>query len=210
MSRIDDKDSLKAPRPRQAVRPSARELALAQERLAARRIRDAMPGKIETTRLVLRAPIRGDAPDLATLANNINVAEKLARLPHPYTSRDAIAFIDTFSQRPDERPYAITLNDRLIGVMGLTFQKDGPPELGYWLGEPHWGKGYATEAGKALIEAAAATGRIPEIVARALASNAGSCHVLEKLGFERIGEAIRDCGFNIGQPVVSFRQELRR
>ena len=68
---------------------SIAELAAATHRLTMRRIRDMLPGKIETKRLVLRAPIRGDVPDLVRLADNKNVSSKLARMPSPYTRADA-------------------------------------------------------------------------------------------------------------------------
>ena len=77
-------------------------------------------------------------------------------------------------QRPDERPYAITLKDQFIGVVGFTFHAGQLPELGYWLGEPYWGRGIMSEAVKGLIEAAFGTRLFPRIRARALASNPGS------------------------------------
>src|SRR3569833_889861 len=119
-------------------------LVVASFRLTVRRVRDMLPGKIETKRLVLRAPIRGDVPDLVRLADNKNIASKLARMPNPYTRADAVGFIEIVAQRADERPYAVTLDGRLIGIVGFSFQEGAPPELGYWLGEPHWGKGYMT------------------------------------------------------------------
>lgn len=158
----------------------------ATRRLAARRLRDLLPTKIDTRRLVLRAPIRGDVPDLVRLADNKRIAEVLSRLPSPYTRVDAVAFVEIFAQRADERPFAITLDGRFIGVVGFTFAEGLAPELGYWLGEPHWGKGYMTEAVKGLIEAAQETGQFKLIRAQALASNAGSLNVLEKSGFRRI------------------------
>src|SRR5690349_847512 len=78
---------------------SIAELEAATHRLTLRRIRDMLPGKIETRRLVLRAPMRGDVPELVRLADNKNVSSKLARMPHPYTGADAVAFIELFSQR---------------------------------------------------------------------------------------------------------------
>jgi RimJ/RimL family protein N-acetyltransferase len=180
-----------------------RELAQATHRLTLRRIRDSLPGRISTKRLVLRAPIRGDVPDLVRLADNKTIAEKLARLPSPYTRADAIGFIEIFAQRPDERPYAITLDEKFIGVVGFTFFEGKPPELGYWLGEPHWGKGYMTEAARALIEAAHRTHHFELIAARALADNAGSLNVLEKLGFKRIGKPGRDAALK-DRPTVEL------
>ena len=187
------------------------ELAAATHRLTQRRMRDMLAGKIETKRLVLRAPIRGDVPDLVKLADNKTIAERLARLPSPYTRADAIGFVEIFAQRPDERPYAITLDGHLIGVIGFTFLEGQPPQLGYWLGEPYWGKGYMTEAGRALIDAAHKTGHYERIGARALASNDGSLHVLEKLGFRRLKtKAKSDASHSFGKPIVALELERPR
>lgn len=164
-----------------------RELAEATHRLSFRRVRDSLPGKVTTKRLVLRAPIRGDVPALVKLADNRAIAERLCRLPHPYTVGNAVDFVTVFAQRPDERPYAIVLDDRLIGVAGFTFHDDGaPPELGYWLGEPYWGQGFMTEAVRGLIDAAHRLPHFERIVARVLVGNQGSLRVLEKLGFRVI------------------------
>jgi RimJ/RimL family protein N-acetyltransferase len=162
-----------------------RALAEAAAKLAARRQRDALPHRIATPRLTLRAPIRGDVPDLVRLADNPVIAERLARLPSPYTRADGIAFVEIFAQRADERPYAMVLDDRFIGVVGLSFHPGAPPELGYWLGEPWWGRGLMSEAAKAVCDAAFATRRIDRIIARALPTNLASQRVLEKLGFTR-------------------------
>jgi RimJ/RimL family protein N-acetyltransferase len=166
---------------------SIAELEAATHKLTLRRIRDMLPGKIETRRLVLRAPMRGDVPELVRLANNKNISSKLARMAHPYTGADAVAFIELFSQRADERPYAITLDGKFIGVIGLSFYEGRAPELGYWLGEPYWGRGLATEAGRALIDAAHQISLVETIAARALPDNLASIKVLEKLGFHRTG-----------------------
>lgn len=207
MSEIDD-ESLPRRRTRLAgPAAQAKELAEATARLAARRQRDALPHRIETPRLVLRAPIRGDVPDLVKLADNRKIFEVLARLPHPYTRADAIGFIEIIAQRPDERPYAITLDDSFIGVVGFTFREGAPPELGYWLGEPYWGRGIMSEAVKALLEAAFATKLYPRIKSRALASNAASLNVLEKAGFIRTHEALDTLGNAAGKPTVYLMLE---
>ena len=183
----------------------------AAQRLSFRRTRDALPTKIDTSRLTLRAPIRGDAPALAQLADNKNIAEKLSRLPSPYSQRDAIAFIEIFAQRADERPYAIISHaGAFLGIVGFTFAIGQHPELGYWLGEPHWGKGYMSEAVKGLIEAAHATHLFPVIRARALTTNIGSVNVLEKAGFKNVGETTDVIGTNLGKQVFVFRLEQPR
>lgn len=209
MTTLEDDDDFVPRRRTQLMGPAAQAKALAEAtaKLAARRQRDALPHRIETTRLVLRAPIRGDVPDLVKLADNKAIYEVLARLPNPYTRADGIAFVEIFAQRPDERPYAITLDDQFIGVVGLTFFPDSPPELGYWLGEPYWGRGIMSEAVKGLIEAAFATRLFPRIKSRALASNARSLNVLEKAGFVRVGEGPDLIGTTKGKPAVFLMLE---
>jgi RimJ/RimL family protein N-acetyltransferase len=188
-----------------------RELADATHRLTIRRVRDMLPGKIATRRLVLRAPMRADVPDLVRLADNKTIAERLANFPSPYTRADAAAFIEIFAQKAEQRPYAITLADRLIGVVGFSFTEGQSPELGYWLGEPHWGQGFMTEAARALIDAAHATHQYDEIVARALADNAASLRVLEKLGFARLKTKSKSAApRSLGKPMVSFQLQRPR
>lgn len=210
MKRIDS-----APTHRHDIAPgtkaSEERLRVAAQRLSFRRTRDALPVRIDTPRLILRAPIRGDVPAIQKLADNPNIAEKLARLPSPYTRADAIAFVEIFAQRADERPFAITLpNGDFLGIVGFSYAMGEHPELGYWLGEPYWGKGIMTEAVKALLEAAFGTGFYPAVRARALQSNAGSIHVLEKAGFRNVGAGTDALGLHKGQPIFHFRMERPR
>lgn len=183
------------------------QLAEATHRLTVRRVRDMLPGKIETRRLVLRAPIRGDVPDLVRLADNKAIAERLANFPSPYSRADAVGFIEKFSLRPDQRPYAITLDGHLIGVVGFAYEEGCAPELGYWLGEPHWGKGMMTEAARGLIDAAQPTHYYDLISARVRSENLASLRVLEKLGFHRLPEPKRRAKA-ADQPYI--RLELQR
>ena len=191
MMRIDSRQA--APRDfAPGTKASANMLQHATARLNFRRARDVLPGKIETPRLILRAPIRGDVPALVALADNQAIAERLSRLPSPYTRADAIAFVEIYAQRPDERPYAITTEKgELLGIVGFSYAMGQHPELGYWLGEPHWGKGYMTEAARALIDTAQRTHYYDKIVAKALASNEPSLNVLIKLGFARVSKKPR-------------------
>jgi RimJ/RimL family protein N-acetyltransferase len=210
MKRIDP-----APVHRHEIAPgtkaSEERLRAATRRLSFRRTRDALPTRIDTPRLILRAPIRGDVPAIQKLADNPNIADKLARLPSPYTRADAVAFVEIFAQRADERPFAITLpNGDFLGIAGFSYAMGEHPELGYWLGEPYWGQGIMTEAVKALLEAAFATGFYPAVRARALQSNAASIRVLEKAGFRNVGADIDAVGFNKGLPIFHFRMERPR
>ena len=148
--------------------------------------------------------IRG--PRLAA-ADEEKGVDVLARLPHPYTRADGVAFVEIMAQRPDERPYAVTLNGQFIGIAGFSYAEGEPPELGYWLGEPYWGEGYMSEAVKGLVEAAFATRAYPRIKSRALAENTASLNVLEKAGFKRVREGLDTVGNAAGRPTVYLMLE---
>ena len=116
-------------------------------------LRERLLAVLETQRLVLRAPQLGDAKAVAALANDRRIAENTARIPHPYRLSDAESWIVASAADLDGETYLITLaNGTVIGGCGFDM-RDGPaPEIGYWLGAKHWGKGYATEAVRALID----------------------------------------------------------
>src|SRR5690606_12193970 len=109
-----------------------------------------------TERLVLRPPHQDDIPELADLANNRRVAEMLSRMPYPYTPADAEQFVEGIRSRTfGGCHYAIALagSGAFIGCAGLDERQYGL-ELGYWIGEPYWGQGYATEVAHALVDLA--------------------------------------------------------
>ena len=109
-----------------------------------------------TERLVLRPPHVDDIPEIAELANNRRVAEMLGRMPYPYGEREARAFVTAAGAgNRGGCTYAIALADNgaFIGCAGLDARPHGL-ELGYWIGEPYWGRGYATEAAHALVDLA--------------------------------------------------------
>lgn len=208
-AKIDDDDETITYRPGGTDR-AVRELAAATHKLTLRRIRDLLPGKITTKRLVLRAPIRGDVPELVKHADNKAIADNLERLPHPYTRADAVGFIEIISQRPDERPYAITLNDKLIGIVGFSYHEGQAPEIGYWLAQDYWGQGMMTEAARGLIDAAQQTHRYDTIGARVLVGNTGSLNVLEKLGFVQKRKGKGEVGNSAGKPLIHLELERPR
>lgn len=162
---------------------AGQEMVLSRLDFAATGPRDALPEIIETPRLVLRAPMPDDLENLVTLINNPRIVDMTASLNLPYTEEDGRAFTERFANKAENRVYAIAdRSGTFMGVVGLKLETGTPPELGYWLGEPHWGRGYASEAVAALLDAVREAG-VATVKARALADNKGSIRVLEKAGF---------------------------
>jgi RimJ/RimL family protein N-acetyltransferase len=138
-----------------------------------------------TARLRLRAPRRDDASAIAALANDRRIAENTARIPHPYTLADAEGFLGYLAESETETAFAITLaDDALIGLCGLLMKPRKTPEIGYWLGVPYWGHGYATEAARAVVDHAFEDLGLDRLEAGARVSNPASRRVLEKCGFQ--------------------------
>lgn len=144
------------------------------------------------------------------LANNENVTRWTARMPYPYGHADGVDFVENIATGAGERPYAIrNETGAFVGIVSLMFPSDRP-ELGYWLGEPFWGRGYGSEAVSALLDTTRATGLAPVVEARALAHNRASLRVLEKQGFVRVEEVVGDCGRNQGRLIVYLELDFER
>ena len=143
-----------------------------------------------TERLLLRPGWIEDAPELAAAIGDRAIARNCTHIPFPYGEGDAEAFL-TLPQEALRPRFLICLRDsnRIVGGIGLS--GDTEPELGYWIARRHWGRGFATEAGRALIALADGSLRLPRIRARRMLDNAGSANVLRKLGFQSLGKTIR-------------------
>ena len=170
--------------------------------------KNSLPETLTTDRLLLTAPNSSHVKAIALLANNLAVHEMMARLPFPYTEDDARFFVDQIAPSPGEHCYAVMLKgSQFLGVVGLRFVEGAWPELGYWLGQPFWGHGYATEAATAVVDAAKTAG-FSGLGSRALVRNARSRNVLRKLGFIETHEGADPAGFNAGQPAVFLRLDF--
>ena len=170
-------------------------------------LREASIPVFETERLVLRAPRLEDAKAIAALANDRRIAENTRRIPHPYRLSDAEEFISAARRSAGEMALAITTRDGiLIGGCGLALL-DGPaPEIGYWLGVPHWGNGYATEAVRALIDYAFTELDHKVLQAGARVTNPASRRILEKCGFQWTGVGlVRIRAISSSAPIDQFR-----
>lgn len=145
---------------------------------------------LTTARLRLRTPEPADAPRMAELANDYDVARMLVPMPYPYTPEDAEAFIEHQSDFHGEgRAFAIEHPDQgLMGVVGVSVGEAAFPETGYWLGRPYWGQGYATEALTAAMGWARSALGARAMVSSHFVDNPASGWVLTKAGFLYTGE----------------------
>ena len=169
-------------------------------------LRERLFAVLETQRLVLRAPQFEDAKAVATIANDRRIAENTARIPHPYRMSDAETWIVGAAAELDAETYLITLaNGSVIGGCGFDM-RDGVPEIGYWLGVRHWGKGYATEAVRALIDHAFTNLDHKALQSCVRVTNPGSRRVLEKCGFQWTGVGLcRIRAIASSAPIDQFR-----
>ena len=165
-----------------------------------------------TARLLLRPGWAEDAPTLAAAIGDERIVRNLATAPWPYRLRDAEAFL---AQPRDPILPSFLVFERtagqplLLGSCGLARRPSGGVELGYWIARRHWGRGYATEAGTALVEIARAL-KLERLQASHFIDNPASGRVLEKLGFEPVGITAprQSCARGEGAPARLFRLEL--
>jgi RimJ/RimL family protein N-acetyltransferase len=162
---------------------------------------------LETARLQLRAPCLGDAKIVASLANDRRIAENTARIPHPYRRADAEDFINAANRNGNETVFLVTLHDgTAIGACGFITADREAPEIGYWLGTKFWGKGYATEAVRAVIDHVFTDLECEALQSAARVTNPASRRVLEKCGFQWTGAGLlRIRALNSSAPIDRFR-----
>ena len=142
-----------------------------------------------TPRLLLRPGFPEDAPALAAAIADQAIACNLASVPWPYSMRDAEAYLA--SPRDPILPSLLIFErgsgaPQLAGACGLGRRASSSVEMGYWIARPFWGRGYATEACRALIDIARTLG-LPNLEGSHFLDNPASARVLEKLGFESLG-----------------------
>jgi len=167
-----------------------------------------------TERLLLRPGWAEDAPRLAKAIADESIVRNLATAPWPYGLDEARAFLDaptdpvlpTFLllRRTDGEP-------ELIGAAGFGRKPHGAVEIGYWIARAHWGQGYATEAGRQLVEIARTLG-LQRLEAGHFIDNPASGRVLEKLGFTPTGRTAprHSCARGDAQLCKLFALELVR
>jgi len=143
-----------------------------------------------TERLLLRPAWEEDADALFRAIADERIVRNLATAPWPYLPEHAAAWVA--AERPAQRATALIFVRTqsvplLVGAIGIHDTADGGVELGYWISRPHWGRGYATEAGRAMLVFARESLRLERLVAGHFLDNPASGSVLRKLGFKPTG-----------------------
>lgn len=148
---------------------------------------------VRTPRLTLRPGWIEDAPALYEAIADERIVAMLARAPWPYTPEDAAAFLSRTCP-PGEPEFLIFAHEgaspRLVGGIGVGRDGSGARELGYWLRPDAWGRGYMSEAGRAVLDTLRDSLRIDRLVSGHFADNRASARVLHKLGFRPTGQTV--------------------
>ena len=134
---------------------------------------------------------KDDLDSLLRHANNPKIAANLRdQFPHPYTRREGIEYLNYVRGHHVPMAFAIEFAGEAIGGVGFKQGTDIARlsmEMGYWLGEPFWGRGLATRAVTAASDWAFGGYKVVRIFAMTFAHNAASIRVLEKSGFQHEG-----------------------
>ena len=143
--------------------------------------------ELKLERCTLRPWRAGDEASLVRHANNRNISRNLRdRFPYPYTAGDADVWIGRASAETPPCNFAIVVDGAAVGGIGLELGEDvfrRSAEVGYWLGEPFWGRGIVTEAVHAVTEYAFATFDLCRLQAHVFEGHLASARVLEKAGY---------------------------
>lgn len=174
--------------------------------------RPAAPLPQEAIQVRLDVPRPDDLADIVFLANNKKVAVNLSTMPYPFTADNGKALIARAEQpRTGSAIFAIRLKatGRLIGTARYAkLDADGPVHVGYWIGEPFWGNGFATEAVHALVDHAFCHTDVRELTAACRVTNPASRRVLIKSGFQyRDQSMIRSVGAGGSVPIERYSLE---
>ena len=167
---------------------------------------------LKTERLLLRPFRREDAPAVHAHCGEWNIARMLTRVPHPYSREMAESWIVSHEgdwRGGGEITFCIEQNSEAVGAISLRRTADLTYELGYWLGEPFWGKGFATEAARGAMRFAFEELGAEKLTSGHFQDNPASGRVLEKCGFRYTGEGM-EISEARGEAVAHRNLEYRR
>ena len=152
--------------------------------------------ELKTERLLLRPPKPEDAERMQRILDDFEVAKNLSRVPHPYPENGAHEYLERISGNdtaPFDQKFSIIDKDgQYCGMTGYG-QQGEVPQLGYYLDPLHWGKGYMTEACRAVIGWMFAVATPDYIKSGVFETNAASLAIQTKLGFKEVGRSHMHC-----------------
>jgi RimJ/RimL family protein N-acetyltransferase len=170
--------------------------------------------QIILSRCCLRPFRDGDQASIVRNANNRKIWINLRdRFPHPYTSADADAWVRQVAGQDPPTQCAIEVGGEAVGGIGITLQDDvhrRSAEIGYWLGEPFWGRSIMSEAVPAFTAYAFATFDLCRIYATVFEWNPSSGRILEKAGYKlegRLRKSVTKDGRTIDQLLYACVRE---
>jgi ribosomal-protein-alanine N-acetyltransferase len=155
---------------------------------------------------LLRTPELSDAARISLLAGDYDVASMTGTIPHPYNEQMAAEWIESVIAGEEGVVFAIQRSGALIGCTGYRAFGGDHAELGYWIGKPYWGMGYATEAVRALILHAFEADGFAYLTVGHFSDNPASARIIAKFGFARDGNEMRECAARGARaPCVTYR-----
>ncbi len=145
----------------------------------------------------LRDILKADAPIIAELANDYEVAKMVATMPHPYSLEDAYVFLDKIKAKFKAgrgHSLAITVDGDFAGCAGWFYNEEDVLEIGYWVGRKFWGSGIAGKAVFLILDVIRKElPHVTEVLAQYMIENPASGRVLERNGFVPDGTAEEGC-----------------
>jgi len=148
---------------------------------------------LSTDSLTLRPFVKEDLPEVLALVQDKEVAATTLNIPYPCSKAEIHEWFDLQLRELEEGrglrwAVCLTTTDELIGAMKLaTHPEYESAELGYWIGKPYWGNGYASEAARLVVDYAFSTLELNRIEAHAMVENLSSAKILQKLGMQEEG-----------------------
>ncbi len=162
-----------------------------------------------TTRLFLRPAWPEDWEAVFAGVADEQVVMNLSRVPWPYKPDHARWFVERALDRCHPTLLITQADSGLVVGAASLVERDGGAEVGYWIGRPHWGQGYATEATQGLIEIARLLG-FQQLSGRHFVDNPASGRVLRKVGFRPTGRVttLHSVARGKGAPALEYALEL--
>ncbi|NQV42713.1 MAG: GNAT family N-acetyltransferase [Candidatus Marinimicrobia bacterium] len=149
--------------------------------------------KVNTDRLLLRGFQLSDAREIQNLAGDFEVAEMTLNIPHPYLEGMAETWMENHEKHFESGEGVVLAmvdltSNELVGAVGLKVNRRfNRAELGYWVGKPFWGQGFATEASEAILAYGFEKIKLNKIHASHMMRNPASGRVMQKIGMEQEG-----------------------